>query len=204
MAQIITRGFRIVKVYDLSDLGKDPVQLEQITEIGHDGGQETDSRTYEDSIVPNLKFRKSLTGNITIKGDIEKYVYPSYAATVRTDALFELDHYYLICFLGLNINASVAEMVYRRWIGQLTELPKESLKAGEVNEREIQLAVAIFGSVSYDFEKYYNATADGTPGPADATPQTDYNPLFSAVVPDTTKTLAAAEAVISATLINPE
>jgi len=203
MAQIITRGFRDVFVKDLTDLAKTGVTLEQVTSIGHDGDQEIEGRKYEDSIVDNLKFRKGLTGNITIKGDIEHYCYPSYAAQTRTDPLFEPDHYYLIEYLSLNINAGVTKMMYCRWIGQVVSIPKEDKKAGELAEKEIALAVTIYGDVSYDFEKFYNATADADPGPASAAPTTDYNPLFTAEVADTTKTIAAAKALISETITDP-
>lgn len=206
MAQLITRGFRLVTIIDLSSLSKGEVSMEQVSGISHDAGQEMDERKYEDSIIANIKIRKGLTGNIVIKGDIEHYVYPAYAAQTQTKPLFELDHYYLIRFLGLNVNSGVSKMLYRRWVGQLVELPKETLSAGELNEREISLAVTLYTNGSqkgYAQNAPYIATADGTPGPADATPTADYDPLFSAEVADTTKTISAAEAIISASLTNP-
>lgn len=205
MGQIITRGTRLIKVIDLSDTAKGEVSIEQVSEISHDASRETDERRYEDSIVANVVFEKSLTGNITLKGDLEHYCTPGYAATVRTDPLFEPNHYYLLRFLSLNIMSGVTKMLYHRYICQLKDFPKLQKSAGEITDKEVVLAVALYtggADISYDFEKPYIATADGDPGPIDATPTDDYNPLFDAEVSDTTKTLTAAETEIG-TLTNP-
>ncbi|NUM33408.1 MAG: hypothetical protein HUU50_02595 [Candidatus Brocadiae bacterium] len=206
MAQQILRGFRALNIKDLTDLSKAAVDMEQVTEIGHDGGQEILGRRYGDSDVDNIKIRQNFTGNITIKGDIIHYVSPSYAAGSRTDPLFEIDHYYLIRFLANSATSGVAKMQYFRWIGQLTDLPKISLTPGAVNDLEVTLAIALYHgttSVSSDTEKPYQAVADADPGPASADPATDYWPLFQAEVANTTKTLAAAEALIGASIVNP-
>jgi hypothetical protein len=207
MAQIIPKAFRLVTVTDLSDSAKmTDVVMEQITEISHDASREQVERTYEDSDVPQVSIARNLSGNITIKGDVMHYVTPSYAATTRTDALFEVGHYYMIRFLSLNFQASPATMIYHRWVGQCVDLPQKTLTAGgEPNEAEIKLAVALFTdghAVSIDYTKPYLATADRSTT-WDSGPSADYWPLFEAEVADTTKTLAAAEALISAAIINP-
>lgn len=208
MAQIIPKAFRLVTVTDLSDLTTKTTDtvMEQVTEISHDANREKIERTYEDSDVPQLSIAKNLTGNITIKGDIAHYVTPSYAATVRTAPLFEVGHYYMIRFLSLNFQTSPATMIYHRWIGQCVDLPQKTLTAGgDPNDGEIKLAVALFTdghAVSINYDAPYLATADRSTTP-DAGPSADYWPLFEAEVADTTKTLAAAEAIVSAAIINP-
>lgn len=202
MAQIITRGFRLLEVQDLSDLTKSKVAMEQLTEISHDGSQEVEERRYEDSLAPNLRFRKTFTGNITLKGDVEKYAIPLYTTTAKAVPLFELDHYYLIRFLSLDIN-DVSNMIYGRWIGQLIDLPKTSKSAGEISEKEVIIGATVYqggASVSYTKGEPYCATATD-----DAMPTGDYDPLFEALVADDTKTLDAAETIIATqdTLTNP-
>lgn len=212
MAQIIPKAFRLVTVSDLSDLTNKTadVVMEQVTEISHDGAREQVERTYEDSDVPQVSIARNLTGNITIKGDIAHYATPSYVAQTRTAPLFEVGHYYLIRFLSLNFQTSPATMIYHRWVGQCVDLPQKTLTAGgEPAEQEIKLAIALFTdghAISISYTLPYIATADrsGMPGvPPDAGPTANYWPLFDCEVADTTKTLAAAEAIVSAAIVNP-
>lgn len=205
MTEPILRGFRLLKIKDLTTLSKAEVAVSQVTSVSHDAGQESETRTYEDHDVPDVNIRKSLTGNISIKGDIAAYVNPSYAATVRTASLFELDHYYLIRFLAISAVSGTSKMVYHRWIGQLKELPKINLESANLAEHEVLLAVALYRgttTVSLDTTKPYIATADADPGPANADPTADYWPLFQCIVADTTKTLEAAETIIGS-IVNP-
>jgi len=202
MAKLITRGFRLVDIQDLSDLAKSKVSMEQMTGIAQDASQEVEERRYEDSMIANLRFRKAFSGNITLKGDIEAYVLPSYSTSAKTEPLFELDHYYLIRYISLDIN-DTSEMIYGRWVGQLVELPKVSKDAGEITVKEVVLGATVYqggGSASYEAGTPYCATATDN-----AMPTGDYDPLYEGRCVDTTKTLAAAETIITTqdTITNP-
>lgn len=204
MAKILTRGFRLVSVIDLSALSKGAVSVEQMTMISHDGDMESEDRTYEDSLTPNKIVNKKLGGNITLKGDIENYAFSLYSGGSKTGTkLFELNHIYLVRFVGLNVDSEVAEMLYGRWIGQMTQFPKQSREGGELTEQEIVLRVITQSNKRFADDTPYIATSDADPGPADATATADHDPLFTARVPDTIKTLVAAEAHVSASIVNP-
>ncbi len=205
--KILTRGFRAIEVIDLSDLTKGSVAVEQVTELNHDGDWENIERYYEDSVVPSRVVNNKLSGNITIKGDIEGYVFSLFDGGSKTNRLFELGHYYLVRALGVNVDSEVAEMVYLRWTGQLVSLPKQSRKASELTEQEVQIKVATYGTIGFEGDEPYEATSgpivgSGSPTPGDPDPVAAYDPLFTCRVPDTTKTLVAAETEVG-DIVNP-
>lgn len=200
----IGRGFRDIRINDLSDTSKSPVDIEQATGIQHSGEPEEEERFYEDSTQPGVTIEKKFSGDITLTGDLEKYCWATWVAGVRTPQLFEKGHYFLIRCLVIDANpVSEGKMVYCRWIGQLVSVPTQAREAAELAESEVVFKITQYGDKSFVVEEPYIATADGDPGPIDPAPSADYDPLFTAFTDDTTKTIAAAEIEVGSPT-NPE
>ena len=194
----VPRGFYLLTIYDLSSLPKGATRISVGVELSHEGELEMEDRFYEDSVAPNEQIETKLSGDITLKGDIAEYVYPTLTSGVKTAAFFERYHYYLFTFLRRDIRSGVTERVYCRWVGQLKQMPKNSLSPGEVAPEEISFSIAMYGAVARVDGAFYCATAAN-----DATPTTDYDPVYSAFVDVASDTLAAAETEVSATIVNP-
>lgn len=209
MAQkVITRAFRGLEIINLDDLSVGSLRIEQAVQISHDANFTIAEASFEDSLVPNVTALQRLEGNITLSGYLEDQLYPHYSSGSQvTDKFFKLSNNYLIRFLGVAVNAAqltTKKMVYGRWTGQLVQLPAEQrANEDEIPGKEIQFRIFLVGSKNYDEDAPYIAAADADPGPADAAPTADYNPVWMHTFdPTPGATLAQAETSFG-TLTNP-
>ena len=191
--QPIPIAFRSLIAYDLDDLTKGATNIKQVISVASEPEEEKIERTYEDSLSPNETFIGARSGTITLAGDIAGYFIGRHDGVADNPPFFEKGHSYLLTFLSLDI-AGGGEMVYYRWLAKLDETPSTSMEAGAVNEYELPFSLQQFGGVNFEQQKPYGATLT-----TDSTPLGDYDPLYQRIVSSATKTVAAAETIISAT-----
>lgn len=197
MAGLLTIAYRSLEIISMS-VPAPAVRVAEGNKIGHNLERELEGRKYEDNTLDNRVISLGFSGEITLTGDLEQYVYPKYATQVKTEALFIEDDYYLFEFLALDIDTAKDEMVYGRWTAQWTSPIQEERANSELNEIDITFSIATFADKARVKGVHYDATLT-----TDATPKTDYDPVFMARTPAGTKTLAAARDHIALGIVNP-